>query len=194
MSTLRVNQIQTDTGKPILNSTGSIIQVVHVAKSDSFTGVSVQTGTGYYIDVPGLSASITPSSSSNRILILTNLYVGASTEGAPGYQVHFRIKRNGSPFFFSPIFEGVRPASAGTINMYTDLTYDPTSLQYRMSQLSGVHYDSPASTSSVTYQIALGRYSGSPTVYLNRSQIFQNAANDYDSVPTSTLTLMEVSA
>ena len=184
MSILRANSIQTTDAKPILNSTGSILQVVHTEKTTSFTGTSTQTGTGYYIDVTGLSATITPSSASNRILILTNMYIGNST-AASGYQQHFRIKRNGTAVILGA-GEGGRPTSTGRINMYNFTTY-------AMMQFSGVHYDSPASTSALTYQIALGGYTGSPIVYLNRSETWQVLANDYDSTPVSTLTLMEVS-
>jgi hypothetical protein len=189
MSTLRANAIQTIAGKPIVNSTGSILQVVHTPMTDSFTGTSTQTGTGFYIDVTGLSATITPSSTGNRILILTNMYVGKTTTGS-SYQQHFRIKRNGTPIILGA-GEGGRPTSTGRINQYST---DTTSGQYQMFQFNGVHYDTPASTAALTYQIALGGYSGSPVVFVNRSQLWQALANDYDSTPVSTLTLMEVSA
>ena len=184
MSTIKTNAITTVAGKPILNSTGSILQVVHTEKTTSFTGTSVQTGAGYYIDVTGLSATITPTSTSNKILILTNMYIGNST-AASGYQQHFRIKRNGTAIILGA-GEGSRPTSTGRINMY-NLT------GYSMMQFSGVHYDSPSSTSALTYQIALGSYTGGPIVYVNRSETCQVLANDFDSTPVSTLTLMEVS-
>lgn len=188
MSTLKTNQIQTTAGKPILNSTGSILQVVHTQLTTSFSGTSTQTGTGFYIDVTGLNATITPSSASNRILILTNMYIGKTTTS--GYQQHFRIKRNGTAIILGAGEEG-RPTSTGRINMYSS---DTTSGQYQMVSFNGVHYDYPASTSALTYQIALGGYSGSPIVYVNRPETWQAQANDYDSTPVSTLTLMEVSA
>jgi len=188
MSILKTNTIQTVAGKSILNSTGSILQVVHTTLTTSFTGTSTQTGTGFYIDVTGLSASITPSSTSNRILILTNMYVGATATNG-GYQQHYRIKRNGTPVILGTS-EGGRPTSTGRINQYNS----DTDIQYRMSMLSGVHYDSPGSSSSLTYQIELGGYTSSPVIFVNRPSTWQALANDYDSTPVSTLTLMEVSA
>ena len=142
-----------------------------------------------YVDVTGLSASITPTSTTSKILILTNMYIGKTTAGSGGYQQHFRIKRNGTAVILGA-GEGGRPTSTGRINMY-----DAASSwgQYQMTMFSGVHYDSPASTSALTYQIALGGYSGSPIVYVNRSETWQVGANEYDSTPVSTLTLMEVS-
>lgn len=188
MSTLKTNAITTVAGKPILNSTGSVLQVIHTQLTTSFSGTSTQTGSGYYIDVTGLSASITPSSASSKILILTNMYVGNPSAGG-GYQQHFRIKRNGIPIILGA-GEGGRPTSTGRINVYGDVT----SAQYKMTSFNGVHYDSPSSTSTLTYQIALGAYSSYPIVYVNRPETWQNSANDYDSTPVSTLTLMEVSA
>ena len=181
-------KILNNSGNTILNQTGSILQVVHTELTTSFQGTSLQTGTGFYVDVTGLSATITPTSSSNKILILTNMYIGKTTTDS--YQQHFRIKRNGTAIILGA-GEGGRPTSTGRINMYSS---DTTSGQYQMVSFNGVHYDSPASTSALTYQIELGGYSGSLNVYVNKSQTWQVAANDYDSTPVSTLTLMEVSA
>jgi hypothetical protein len=198
MSTLRTDAITNVSGKPILNSAGGILQVVHTPFPGQFVGTASATGTGYYVDVTGLSAVITPSSANNKILIMTNMYVGITSFGAPGYQQHFRIKRNGSPIL---VGDGVasRPTATGRVSSYDG---DPITMQYRMTILSGVHYDSPGSTSPLTYQIELGGYSENPTVYVNRQQIFQNASlvfpsapvGNFDSTPLSTLTLMEVSA
>jgi hypothetical protein len=201
MSTLKANAIQTLAGKPIVNSTGSILQVVHTPFPGQFVGTASATGTGYYVDVAGLSAAITPSSANNKILIMTNMYVGITSAGSPGYQQHFRIKRNGIPIL---VGDGVgsRPTATGRVS-----TYDPANapnMRFRMVMLGGVHYDSPGSTSEQIYQIALGGYSENPTVYVNRQERFQNALTDatsplnvagnFDSTPVSTLTLMEVSA
>jgi hypothetical protein len=183
-------KILNSSGNPILQQTGSILQVVHTQKTNSFSGTSTQTGSGFYIDVTGLSATITPTSTNSKILILTNMYIGKTTAGSGGYQQHFRIKRNGTAIILGD-GEGGRPTSTGRINTYSS---DATSGQYQMTMFSGVHYDSPASTSALTYQIALGGYTSSPVVYVNRSETWQNLANDYDSTPVSTLTLMEVSA
>jgi hypothetical protein len=193
MSTLKANTIQTLAGKPIVNSTGSILQVVHTPFPGQFVGTASATGTGYYVDVAGLSAAITPSSANNKILIMTNMYVGITSAGAPGYQQHFRIKRNGIPIL---VGDGVgsRPTATGRVNTYDGDPVYGANMRYRMTILSGVHYDSPGSTSEQIYQIALGGYSGNPTVYVNRQETFQNAITDFDSTPLSTLTLMEVSA
>lgn len=169
---------------PLANMpTGSVVQVVQTQLGSSFSGTSVQTGTGFYIDVTGLSATITPKSTSSKIMIFTNMYIGMTTVSS-GYQQHFRIKRNGTRIILGTS-EGGRPTSTGRINMYGINTY-------AMQMFTGVHYDSPASTSALTYQIELGGYTSSPVVYVNRSETWQVLANDYDSIPVSTLTLMEI--
>jgi len=194
MSSISVNEIKSRTGTGNITvsggkiiSSGSILQVVHAQLTSSFTATSVQTGTGYYIDVTGLSAVITPNYETSKIMILTNMYIGKTTVSS-SYQQHFRIKRNGTPIILGD-GESSRPRSTGRINMYST---DTTSGQYQMAMFSGVHYDSPSSTSQLTYQIELGGYSGSPIIFVNRSSTWQNLANDYDSTPVSTLTLMEV--
>ena len=164
-----------------INGSGQVpVQIIETKKGDTFVGTSVQTGSGFYIDVTGLSATITPTSASNRILVMVNMYIGSS-----GYQQSMRIKRNGT----YPILgtsEGGRPTTSGRLNMYNFPTF-------AMMNLSGIYLDSPNSTAPQTYQIELGGYSAAPTVYVNRSETFQVSANDYDTIPVSTIILMEIS-
>lgn len=191
MSTIKTNAIQTVAGKPILNSTGSILQVVQGILGSTFSATSTDNGTsGYLVDVTGLSATITPTSTTSKILIFTNMYIGTTSVGG-GYQQHYVIKRGGTIITaLKGTNEGFRPTVTGKVNMYSPTAAHNT---YSMAVLSGVHYDSPGSTSALTYQIAMGGYSGSAVMYVNRSEAFQNASS-YDSIPQSTLTLMEISA
>jgi hypothetical protein len=88
MSTLRANQIQTVAGKPILNSTGSILQVINsVSDSTHFTTTSAN-----FIAIP-FSASITPTSSTNKILVLLS---GQTYNGTAGCGVVFGMTCNGA--------------------------------------------------------------------------------------------------
>jgi hypothetical protein len=171
---------------------GSILQVVHVSKTNTFVGTSVPDNGGYFIDVTGLSATITPSSSTSTILVITDMYMGV-TNTAGGYNQTYRLKRTIGGVTTFPILgdaEGGRPRATGRINQYQGAG----TVQYSMAMMSGTHQDSPATTSAITYQIQIGGYSGSPAVYLNRSETFQVLANDYDNVPVSTITLMEIAA
>lgn len=161
----------------------TVLQVVSTNKSNTFTGTSVQTGSGYFIDVTGMAATITPSSSTSKILVMMSMYVGVTTASS-GYQQNVRIRRNSSYPIIGDL-EGVRPRVSGRINMYAINTYS-------MQMFTGCWLDSPASTSALTYQVEMGGYSSSPIVYVNRSETYQSSSNDYDGVPVSSITLMEI--
>ena len=65
MSQIKVNSIVPAGGLPA-GANGGIIQVVQTVKSDTFT----HTGNTSVTDVTGLNVSITPSSNSNKVLLL----------------------------------------------------------------------------------------------------------------------------
>jgi hypothetical protein len=170
-----------------LAGSGGVLQVVQTQKTDTFVGTSVPDNGGYFIDVTGLSASITPVSASSKILIFATLYMGVTTASG-GYQQSYRLKRTIGGVTTYPILgdaEGGRPRATGRINMYN-------SNQYFMGLHGGTHQDTPSTTSAITYHVQIGGYSASPIMYLNRSETFQVSAGEYDTVPVSTLTLMEI--
>ena len=53
------------------NNTGNILQVKQVIKTDSFSTTSTSP-----VDVTGLSVSITPSASSNKVLVMCSMALG----------------------------------------------------------------------------------------------------------------------
>lgn len=145
MSTLRVNQIQTDTGKPILNSAGSILQVV---QGTSTTQTSTLNTLPNYVS-SGLSASITPSSSTSKILILITGYI--QNETATG-GVYSAIFKNGSVLWGNGLLQQY---SQGGNNV---------------SALSLSYLDSPATNSSTTYAYYHARFN-TGTAYFNGGTI-----------------------
>ena len=191
MSTLKVNAISNVAGTGSPNIPGSVLQVVHQTKSNTFSGTSTLDNGGYYIDVTGLSASITPSSTASKILVTLSMYVGVTTASG-GYQQSYRLKRTVGGTTTFPILgdaEGGSPQATGRISIYSG--GDGTE-QYVMGFLGGAHLDSPDTTSAITYQVQLGGWSTGPIVYVNRQNTFQVLANNYDTVPVSTITLMEI--
>ena len=162
---------------------GKILQVISGEKGSSFTGTSVFDNGGYFIDVTGYSATITPSSTSSRILVMVHAYVGQTTV-ASGYQQSLRIKQ-GTRYPFLGTSEGSRPVTSARVNNYTGSAY-------AMMNISGSWIDSPSSTSALTYQVQIGGYGTAPIVYLNRQETFQVGVNNYDTIPLSTITLMEI--
>lgn len=168
----------------------SILQVVSANKSNTWSGSTSQTGNGYFVAIPGLAATITPLFSTSKILIQVTLWAGAYGTATSGYQQHMRINRNGS----YPIIgdnESSRPRSTGAINMYQG----SANAQYAMGAISGMWLDSPATTAALTYQVEYGGYSSSAGAnYVNRAENYQLSTNDYNSVPVSSITLMEIAA
>jgi hypothetical protein len=68
MSTLRANQIQTITGKPIVNSTGSILNVAYTEYTTAFANSAEKTYQIFY------SLPITATASNSRYLLIGNAH------------------------------------------------------------------------------------------------------------------------
>lgn len=172
------NKYQNYNGTAWVDFGGSaILQVVHVAKTDVYS-MSSET----YTAVTGLSANITPSSTTSKILCFAQLSCapGIDTNSTMG---HWKITRGGTDFYIgNAASTRVRNVFGGHIN---------SNLANVMISNSIVAQDSPASTSALTYRVETRKgNAGSGTVYLNQS------AFDFDSTNqgrgASSLTLMEV--
>ena len=59
---------------------GKIVQIQTVAKDDQFS-----TSSTSFVDVTGLSVEITPSSSSNKILVITSICTGTNNNGSDNF-------------------------------------------------------------------------------------------------------------
>tara|TARA_Y100001973_G_C5074270_1_gene269157 strand:+ start:143 stop:757 length:615 start_codon:yes stop_codon:yes gene_type:complete len=157
---------------------GKILQVIHVNSNTHQSSTSTS-----YVDLSGMTATITPSSSSNKIFLIFNLAISkADNQSFLG-----RILRNGSVISGAG---GVRVAGQNTqeegvwLNVRTTI-YD--------TQPSIIHYlDSPATTSAVTYK-AQGKTTGSAALFtLNRTGSGVNYL--FDSPTFSSITLMEIAS
>ena len=175
MSLIKTNAITTVAGKPILNSTGSILQVVSTTKTNIFTSTSVS-----YVDITGLTATITPSSSSNKILVRVDLN-GAIAGNAGGVI----LRRNGSNMVVGDTVSGIN--NNATFNIYNG--GDDTNGQQLWSMS---HLDSPASTSALTYSVAVSCVQGAGTFVIN-DQTSQARNISYAINGVSNITVMEVS-
>jgi hypothetical protein len=154
---------------------GAILQVVQAVKSDTFTTTSTS-----FTAVTSLSATITPSSSSNKILVTTMVPIGVAGGGS--------IDRAG----FLTVFRGAtnlsNPTSPGSRSKA--FHSQPNIESGRNAQIAAVSFlDSPATTSATTYDVRV--MAGiSETVFINR------ATNDTDNSAqarmVSTITLTEV--
>jgi len=152
---------------------GSIIQVVQTVKTDTF---STTSSNGSYTDVTGMTASITPSSSSNKILVTVSM-----TGGGSGWANYYKLYRGSTELGLGDDMGG--SSSRSTFGSDGDQAADATNTSTYM------YLDSPATTSSTTYKIAASHRS-SGTAYVNRPAESSNP--DWAYSGSSTITLQEV--
>jgi hypothetical protein len=150
---------------------GGISQVVSTTKTDTFTMSSTT-----YADITGLSVTITPSSSSSKILIMANVnHVGTTLASASG----IRLLRGSTPISIGDTAGSRISTSGGESYGNYGVTLTGDAIMF---------LDSPATTSATTYKIQIQAYAS--TAYVNRS------GTDADSYPyfrgTSSITVMEV--
>ena len=155
---------------------GKVLQVIQVTKA----GTQTITGSGSdspetFTDITGLSVSITPSSASNKILILANV-IGHGSNNA------FLSAFRGSTNLASPTSPSSRtPSLSGDYRITADT--------YRTASMPIMFLDSPATTSSTTYKLA-GTIWDSNSLYINRSASDDDTG--YQNRAVSTLTVMEI--
>tara|TARA_R100000700_G_scaffold11799_1_gene16874 strand:+ start:493 stop:1101 length:609 start_codon:yes stop_codon:yes gene_type:complete len=157
------------------SSVGKTLQVLSTSKTDTFS-----TSSQSYTDVTGLSVSITPSSSSNKIFIILDIKVGASHEDAA---FAGRLMRDSTAIYIGDAASNRTQASFGTSRQSGNAGYDV--LQDRQA----VFLDSPSTTSAITYKVQVMGNNGRDT-YVNRTQ----GDSDDDDTPrtASSITVMEI--
>ena len=145
---------------------GAILQVVQTFKNDSFS-----TSSTSYVDITGFSVTITPSSTSNKILLLN--CAGISTTGNSSVQWMNLLR--GSTAIAQP---SVLTGFTSTATMFPQAAGNMISWSYSF-------LDSPNTTSATTYKWQIKGYTG--TQYIN-----QRSLNDMPR--TATMIAREVAA
>ena len=140
---------------------GSVVQVVYAGSQPSSTLTTTSTS---YVDT-GISATITPSSSSNKVFIMADLHVYLHGTGTAGWtRANFLIKRG-----TTNIFESADDSTGYTFSLHSNDANDRTMMKTPIPYL-----DSPATTSSTTYSIYVNSangYSISLTTAYGKSEI-----------------------
>jgi hypothetical protein len=139
---------------------GNVLQVVSANYSTQTT-----TSSSTYSDT-GLSVSITPSSSSSKILVFLNLPVFKETNNTSGF---FKLVRN----------------STDLITIDTLAGYTNSTASIGLGSVGSNYLDSPATTSSTTYKVQFKSANNNAIIYIN--------SNGYGAI-TSTITAMEIAA
>ena len=179
-SILKVDQLQDSGGNNLVTSNGSgvitaaafgkILQVVSVVDSTDVT-VNNQTFTD-----TGLTANITPSSTSSKVLITVNTAILVS--GSAAAYAGIKLLR-GSTDIFNPMATNATGPFGYGFNSSAGAIYGFHTMQF---------LDSPSSTSQQAYKTQFRNYSSSGSMY---AQVNVGAANNNGK---SVMTLMEVLA
>jgi len=152
--------VATATGSATQASAGRVLQVVSANAGGSATSSSSST----YADVSGLSASITPSSSASKVLVIVNV-TGCKKEANNTY-LALRLLRG----------------STNILDFEKEGGYNNSSTLQEFGGVGCSYLDSPATTSSTTYKVQLASVTNVAQVSVNNSQGY------------SSITLMEISA
>ena len=153
---------------------GSVLQVVSTTLT---TGFSASVNNSFSA-VTGLTASITPSSLTSKIMVLVTMTVGSDTN-----YLNAQLTKGGSAISAAlATADGSR--SLGTASFWVVQAYGTYGLSFN-------YLDSPATTSATTYGVQIGNASAA-TLCINRSQADDNAATRTRG--TSTITVMEIAA
>ncbi len=163
-----------------LTSPGHILQVVQTVKTDTASITSSSTNT--FVDLTGLTVSITPSSASSKVLVTVSASVTQSTG-----MLHMMLVRDSTNIV-------VGGSDGSRVSSTMSSRFDSAPYTYNNNITAAYSFlDSPNTTSATTYKLqgTLGStYSG--TMYINRTPGDINAS--YGSRTTSTITVMEVAA
>lgn len=147
---------------------GSILQVVQATKTDTFSTTSTT-----FTDITGMSVSITPSSTSSKILV----FVYLNDSNSSNFTMHKLLRGSTDIFLGDAAGSRIQVTAAGM----TDSNRQRT---------TNFHYlDSPSTTSATTYKCQM-RVNSSETGYINRSSADSNSSPYMRSA--SAITVMEV--
>lgn len=143
---------------------GKVLQVVSTSTATRWSFAGTITS---WTDVPDLVATITPTSTTSKIMVLITMHVGCAYGGT---NVQTRLVRDGTEIHnFSHI----------EMSLTTAITY------HRFSENTS-YLDSPSTTDEITYSTQVVGSGGSTGVY------YLNRGNTDQSTQTSTITLIEI--
>ena len=154
---------------------GKVLQVVSTTKTDTFTTTSTS-----FTDITGLSVSITPSSTSSKIMVSYNV-----TQG--GYQYGAWVVRLMRDSTAIAVADDIPNGAEGTTAWAGDSSRDGS------LGVSGMNYlDSPSTTSAITYKLQL-ICSNSGTANINKA-FYENSGGTNVGRGVSSITVMEIGA
>ena len=167
MSQLRTNSIVPVGGIPAGASGGGIIQSVNFNYTTGQTFSSISDGS---FQDTGLTASITPRSTSNKIIVIVCATFQSAYTSTANVGCALGLKRGASTITSRYGVHTATISNGETLAPLGSFTY----------------LDSPATTSSTTYTVQIAPVGGTQTCYFNRNYSVSTGF-------TSTITLLEIS-
>ena len=193
-SKIKVDQIQTGdgTGTIALQNqlsgmtsasmpTGSVIQTL----SSTYTGQASGTTNAWTLPHADCSLTITPSSSTNKILITVNSYMSSAGNAWAG----IGLFKDGTHIAQNAETDNQIATSGGT--GYITQTYN-AHYPHVIQATPFSYYDISGSTSAIVYQFRVRARNSGGFWGVNRT--VSGASDDANMAPTSTITLMEIKA
>lgn len=159
---------------------GALLQVVSTTLNTKFTFTG--GGAGSWTNVTSLSATITPKSSTSKVLFIVNIVGGPSSQ--PFYLAGSQVIRGSTAVGVGATTSGYTSVAVGNMRTATD-TNGGWSMAYNF-------LDSPATTSATTYQVQMLGENG--VSYNLNTTGADTASQGYSTRGQSTITLMEIAA
>lgn len=182
MSQLRVSSVTDLSGSGPFYSPGHVVQVVSAAKTDTFAG----TPGAVWMDVSGLSVTITPRFANSLFLVTADIKAAGTADSTI---VRSKIVR-GISGVFTDVGVGDaasnRPRSLGQFY----ISSGGAGIAY-MAQIGGNISDQPNTLLPVTYKAQIGADSNSLVVRINITQNDRDTAYN-DARGHSSITVMEI--
>ena len=159
-------------------SIGANVVQTHVTTTSTQT-ISVNGS----VDVTGLSATITPSSTASRVLVSVRW---SGEFSIPDHSFRLRLKRNGA-YIGEASAAGNRAMGISAIN----ISYDNVDHSSTPTSSSFEYLDSPSSVGSTTYVLDISGSNGTTETIYNNRTVDDSNTNGYERL-TSSITLTEV--
>jgi len=154
---------------------GKVLQVVSTTKTDTFAGSTEDT----WYTITGLTAAITPSSTSSKILV-TGHVMGSEENTSNDRRFYLKIQRGGSD-----ISSALGDSASSRLQVHTS---GFSSGGANAVTLPFNFLDSPSSTSALTYSIQVRGDTDGVVV----NQAATDSDNDTYPRAVSTITVMEI--
>ena len=154
-----------------------VLQIVSTAKTDTFS-----TSSTTFVDVTGLTATIPPSATSSKVLVIVNAEI--SMDDVANCVAYIKLNGGNSSAYVGDT-AGSRIRTVASAAAYVGSTLAP-----QMNERSIMYLDSPSTTSATTYAVQMRTTNNN--AYLNRSG--QDTDNANFGRGASSITVMEISA